>query len=274
MRQFCKSLRPLVLVFLCFYSIHGAAQEFLIDSKIPFYGDLVTADNEKDVIFLIIHGTFAHKDMELIQALQDGLSEQSYSSLAITLPLGIPRRKGFQDCQNIASHTHNDALISINAALKWLAKNKPHQKVALIGHSRGANQAVLYSKTHTSSILSVIAIAPMVFEPSKIIQVKSDQQSVHLKTFLHCKNVDVPRLTAVSYQSDLNQDTPHLLKKPGVPVLVIFGDEDPLYERFMEKSKQIKLKIEPEVVVGSDHFFRDLYTEDVVDLTLSFIEGI
>jgi pimeloyl-ACP methyl ester carboxylesterase len=70
-------------------------------------------------------------------------------------------------------------------------------------------------------------------------------------------------------------DTPALLPQIGTPVLVVAGSEDAVVKGLVEKvqpladGKRVQLK----VVEGADHFFRDLYAEDVADAVKAMLSG-
>ena len=274
MKQICKFLWIIFLISSVLVSTNVLSKEHTINSPIPFFADLVEADEAENSIFLIVHGSLAHKDMEIIQAFQDALLEQSYTSLAITLPLGTPHRRNFQDCNAIKSHTHQDAQISIGSALTWLHEKYPLKKVILTGHSRGGNQAVQHSRIHPDAVHAVVAVSPMVFSNQRQLPKKMSNDRYTLSRFLHCQDVSIDKVTVESYFQDNTQNTPALLLQKGPPVKVIFGDEDPLYEAFTNASSRIQLSADLEVIEGADHFFRDLYAEDAVDIMVTFAEGL
>ncbi|MDX2456245.1 MAG: alpha/beta hydrolase, partial [Gammaproteobacteria bacterium] len=56
------------------------------------------------------------------------------------------------------------------------------------------------------------------------------------------------------------------------PLLVCVGTEDQLFKELDEKLVPLAAAgtIELEVMDGADHFFRDLYAEDLVDRAIEF----
>ena len=80
-------------------------------------GNIVIGEGRQfsDRFVLIVHGTLAHKDMELIEALQSVFQEAEQNSLAINLSLGIDDRKGFYPCDVLHTHRSGDALSEIGA---------------------------------------------------------------------------------------------------------------------------------------------------------------
>jgi len=85
-------------------------------------GDLVIADGQEiaDRIVLIVHGTLAHKDMDLIETLQTAFEEVGQNSLAINLSLSLDDRTGFYPCNILHTHKSSDALKEIDAWIDWL----------------------------------------------------------------------------------------------------------------------------------------------------------
>lgn len=67
---------------------------------------------------------------------------------------------------------------------------------------------------------------------------------------------------------DPDMDTPHLLPRIGIPVIVFAGTEEKVVAGLIEKTEPLAdgEKIERVVLDGADHFFRDLYSEEIADL--------
>ena len=90
-------------------------------------------------VFLILHGTWAHAGMEIIEGLQTGLAERGFSSLAPTLSLGESDRSGFRDCAPPFHMRHEDAVEELGVWVQYL-KGRGYGELVLVGHSRGAAQ--------------------------------------------------------------------------------------------------------------------------------------
>lgn len=255
-----------------------------------------TDEGSKDQIILMIHGTLAHSNMEIMQAFQALLAELGYNSLAVTLSLGVNDREGMFDCGQPHTHRHTDALREIEAWLKWLA-DQGYSRISLLGHSRGGNQAALYARaepTHKPDAL--ILIAPMVFNPERLA---SDYQRSHgqslpelidkarsevdqaegtslmrVPAFLHCANSLVSPASLLSYYApDYDADTPAVLRDLDLPVIVILGTEDPI-SRDLEGRLPGHSNISTFKIDGADHFFRDLYADDGAEAIARFLSGL
>ena len=75
------------------------------------------------------------------------------------------------------------------------------------------------------------------------------------------------------YGAEPNRNTPALLSNVKRPVLVFEGTEDPLAAGFIA---QVTLfESNPNVTVqwvdGADHFFRDLFIDDIIDGILEWL---
>ena len=243
-------------------------------------GDIVLGDGQQfsDRFVLIVHGTLAHKDMELIEALQSVFQEVGQNSLAINLSLGIDDRKGFYPCDVLHSHRSGDALSEIGAWMDWLTEQGVEQ-IALMGHSRGANQVAKYLLQNKRSAQLAILLAPPVGEAvadDSVLQI-IDSGAVDDKLedigFLHCKNANVLVSSYLSYYGPAaSNDTIDLLQNIDVPTLVLSGSQDEvvpeLASRMIEVENPFVAHIE---IYGARHFFRDLYTYDVVDRAIEFM---
>lgn len=114
--------------------------------ELPMNANLETIDTwPTGPIVLFIHGTLAHRGMETIFGLQSMLAEPGWSALGINLSLGINDRPAeTYDCRMTHTHKHADAVNEIATWVGWL-KDGGVQRIALLGHSRGGNQAARYA---------------------------------------------------------------------------------------------------------------------------------
>lgn len=261
-------------------------------------GRLVLKDGARlaDGVVLLTHGTLAHNGMELIANLQKAMAERGVSSLAITLGLGIDKRQGMFDCAAPHRHRHEDAVEEIGAWLGWL-KGEGAAKITLMGHSRGGNQTAWFAAERLDpAVKSVVLLAPATwsakgrdagYEKSykKPLKPVLDRAAALVSSgkggemmqgvdFLYCPAAAVSAETFVSYyKSEPRMDTPALLPKIKVPVLVIAGSEDKVVEGLPEAVEPIAdgEKVSLAVIDGADHFFLDLYAEDVAEMVASFV---
>jgi alpha/beta superfamily hydrolase len=95
--------------------------------------------------------------------------------------------------------------------------------------------------------------------------------------FLYCEDTSVTAASFVSYYAlEPKRDTVNLLPEIGKPTLVIAGTEDTVVGGLEEKvapladGKRLQLR----AIEGADHFFRDLYAEEVVEAVDEFLASL
>ena len=242
-------------------------------------------------IVLIVHGTLAHNHMELIESLQALLAEREIRSLAITLSLGLDDRSGMYECTQPHGHHHVDAIPEIGAWLDWLAA-RDHAQVVLMGHSRGGNQvAWTMAEADRPAVAGAVLLAPMTWDAAKAEAAYDAGSATPLATllaraqaggqleavrFLHCDGATVTADSFLSYYAaDPRFDTPGLLPQIAKPVLVIAGSEDAVVADLAGRLAGIEqANVTTLTVEGADHFFLDLYAEEVADAVAEFTERL
>lgn len=247
-----------------------------------------------DGIVLMTHGTTAHGKMEIMASLQSVLKENGINSISITLSLNEDKRQGMFECTNTHTHKHSDAIKEIGLWLEWL-KQKGARNVTLLGHSRGGNQTAWFaSENHDAVIKQVVLIAPATlpfdyrkhhYEEmyKKDLNVLLKQANDLVKAgkgdtlmtvdFIYCKDANVSAAAFADYYgNDSHFNTPELIKKIDVPVLIFAGSVDTTVMDVV-KTYQTALKSDDKIVTveGADHFFRDLYAYDIVDAMMAFM---
>ncbi|GEM_PF-598125 len=224
-------------------------------------------------VVLLVHGTMGHKDMEIIQQAQDLLLENGYDSLAINLTLNRDNRHGFMPCDVPQTHLHEDAAQEIAAWSDWLKKQGRHQ-IILMGHSRGGLQVAQYQAgQHDPAVVAMALLAPMANRAGGESNIKSVHgQNDASRAFLHCAAASqVAPSTRASYQRNGAVSLLDALAAIRVPVDVFVGSEDTSAGviRLQEISADTRLKhVRGHEIDGADHFFRDLYLDEVVDILL------
>lgn len=287
-------LRTLAL-FLLFLSLGSHAAEV----KIPHQGLALNAQLQmapgkslKDGVLLILHGTLSHNRTELIEGVQKQLTERGHNTVAINLSLGIDNRHGTYDCATPTRHKHTDALDELGAWITWL-KTQGAGPITLIGHSRGGNQVAWFAAERMSPDLrKVVLLAPQTWPTgyaakgyqkrygTDLAPLLSKMAKTDAKTlvgpmdFLYCPKTRVSAGSFVNYYTeDSRLDTPTLLARIRLPVLVIAAEGDEVVPGLVERvqpqadGQRIQLKVLP----GADHFFRDLYAEDAVEAIQAFL---
>ncbi len=247
-------------------------------------------------VVLLTHGTLAHNGMEIITTLQQLLLENGVSSLALNLGLGLNDRHGMYDCNTPHTHHHTDALDEIGQWLAWL-KEQGVEDMVLLGHSRGGNQTAWFAAERDDPVIKKVVLvapqtwnkdedaagyekrygkplAPVLAQANDLVAKKKGDSMLEKVDFIYCTGASATASAVVSYYNpDPRLDTVYLLPKIGKPVLVFVGSEDKVIVGLAEKVAPVAEKSAVEMVVidGADHYFRDLYAEDLVDQVIEFI---
>jgi pimeloyl-ACP methyl ester carboxylesterase len=295
-RKFATHLLAILLLALGNQS--GYAEEVtLAHGDITLNARLELADGKTlgDGVILMTHGTLAHNGMEIIQTLQNLLNQNGLNTLAINLGLGLNDRHGMYPCETLHTHKHTDALDEIGAWIGWL-KDQGADNIVLLGHSRGGNQVAWFAAEHTEpAVKAVVLVAPQTWDEASDAKdyearygkplgpllekaralVKAGKADAKLEhtDFIYCADTQVTAGSfAAYYTPDARLDTPSLLSGIGMPVLVFSGTEDKAVTGLADKLAQLENtdKVEHVTIEGADHYFRDLYAEDVADAIVDF----
>lgn len=249
-------------------------------------------------VVLMTHGTLAHGRMEIMETLQSALKDRGMSSLSMTLSLGLDNRQGMYDCATPHGHAHTDAVEEIGAWLGWL-RSQGVTQVALLGHSRGGNQVARFAADRSEASLSaVILIAPQTWSPDSAAadyqrrfgrdlasqleaarRLQAEGKGGELMRgvgFIYCDDTSATADTFLSYHElDPGMDTPALIPQIKAPVLVVAGTEDDVVPGLVEKVQPQAdgTRVRLMVLDGADHFFRDLYAEEIADAVQALLGG-
>lgn len=294
------TLLATVLSVLCFLFTPATAQAEEVRIKyegLTLNAELSLAEDSslENGAVLIVHGTLAHNAMETITNLVGILNERDMNVLAINLSLGLDDRHGMYDCATPHRHAHLDALGEIDAWLGWLERQGAGP-VTLLGHSRGGQQAARFAAEKGHSLLDrIVLLAPATWSEEKAAGGFEKNHGVPLPEMLmkanaqiaigkgpelmkgvgvlYCPGADATADSFVSYyQPDPRRDTPGILNEITLPVLVIAGSEDTVVPDLVEKVEPLAdgERLVFSEVDGADHFFLDLFGEDVADLMEAF----
>ena len=250
-------------------------------------------------LVVMTHGTLAHKDMEVIQGVAKALEQRGIASLAHTLSLGIDRRKGMYDCAVRHDYVVEDAIAEISA---WTARAKDLSRhVVSFGHSRGGNQVARYlAASETPAVAGAVLLAPVTakaeadlraayaktygkpLEPFLELATKSvaagrGGEWMDVAGFVYCRNAVVTaRAFASFYAADAGQDTAALVARAKLPVLVLAATKDTVVPdvaaSFAPVAGSSGGRVQLDTIEDADHFFRDLFAEDVADRIAEFIK--
>lgn len=292
-----------LLPILCLLAGLGNAQAeslTLAHQGLQVSAELERADDDWQAkpVILMLHGTLAHHRMEIIHTLQQAFLDRGYSTLAINLSLGQGNRSGMYDCAAPHRHLHADAVDEIGLWVDWL-KGQGAQSIVLFGHSRGGNQIARYAAAHDSALIqSLVLAAPQTWSAGhdeKVYQSRYDKPlAAELKKaealvakgqgdtllqpvdFIYCPQTAASARAFLSYhQPDPRMDTPTVLREVRKPVLVVAASDDSTVRDLPQKMAEVQPGDHAQLVTidGADHFFLDLYAEELADAAVAFIEA-
>ena len=271
----------------------------LKQGDITLLADLVLPDDGGlgDGVVLLLHGTLAHKDMELIETLQVALAERGVASLAPTLSHGIDRRRGMYDCSTPHRYRYEDALNELGAWRTWLVSEEAGP-ITLMGHSRGGNQAAWFAEARVDKAVSNVvllapamwsgaeaveanyvrrygaSLAPLIEEAKALVEAGKSDELMAVPGFIYCEKAEAAAASFVSnYAVEPARDTVDLVQKIEMPILVVAGALDEVVPQVPDQIGPIAdgEKLRLEVIEDADHFFLDFYAEDVADLVVEFM---
>lgn len=250
-------------------------------------------------LVVMTHGTLAHKDMEVIQGIAKALEQRGIASLAHTLSLGLDRRKGMYDCAARHDYVVEDAIAEIGA---WVARARGMSRLVLaFGHSRGGNQVARYlAAGETPPVAGAVLLAPVTakveadlrasyaqtygkpLEPllelaTKSISAGRGGEWMDVPGFIYCRNAMVTaRALASFYGPDAGQDTVALVARVKPPVLILVAAKDTVVPdvaaSFASLAGSGGGRVQLDEIEDADHFFRDLFADDVADRIAEFIK--
>ncbi|WP_416896401.1 MAG: alpha/beta hydrolase [Minwuia sp.] len=242
-------------------------------------------------VVLLLHGTLAHRDQELIDTLQELLAERGVSSLAPGLTFGQDRREGMYDCAVPFRHTHEEAVDELAVWAAWL-KAEGHGRIVVAGHSRGGNQAALFARAHPDLTEKLVAIAPAVGHDdaerdrryqgryganrSEVIAMADTAgELTDVPGIVYCRDAKATPAAIRSYLGGAFQDrdTPTVISGLTMPVLVIAGSKDTVVPEVPDRMTGIAdgKRVRLEVIQDAGHMFLDFFAEDAADLIAEFV---
>ena len=153
---------PLLIVLLV-ASSSILAREITIDHNgLAVNGELTLAkdSNLAKGVILLVHGGFAHRDLENLVYLRSLLGDRGYSTLAINLSYEINNRHGMPDCNITHRHRQQDVVGEIETWINWL-KKQGAKNITILGHSRGGAQVALYASRQPDPLVKrLVLLAP------------------------------------------------------------------------------------------------------------------
>jgi len=257
------------------------------DLTLPSGGDI------RSGVVILVHGTLMHGRMEIMAALQKGLTERGVGSLAVTLSLGLDDRRGPYDCATPHRYTLDDVAREIGVWTQW-AKARGAARVDLAGHSRGGAQvAYALANGAASGVRRVVLMAPTIFDPGEIATGYEKAFGIPLPVllasamavraapdallrpvgFLYCRDTAVaPRTFVDTYTVPERHDTPTLLPRIDAPTLVVVAGNDDVVRGLDRRLPPASGRLRIVTIDGADHQFRDLYGDDLAEAVATFIK--
>lgn len=275
------------------------AQEVTVkQDKLTLRADLNLASDKKiqDGVVLLLHGTLAHNRMEIIKTVAELLNDKGFNTLSINLSYSLDQRPSqMLDCAIEHQHQHEDAMQEISTWMQWL-KEQGVEQVYLMGHSRGGNQIAWYASEQDNDLIKkIVLIAPATWSAEKSkqeyeerykssladlltqaqakLEVGQGTEILDTTGFIYCEKAKASAKSILSYyHTDERKNTPSLFPTITKPILVIMGSDDKVMEDLPTQMAQVKQEnIKTAMIEGADHFFLDLYADEVVEKTVKFL---
>jgi len=245
-------------------------------------------------IVLIVHGLMGHSHMEIIEASQQALLDNSRSSLAINLSLGRDNRKGFFDCTWPHRYGQDESLDEISAWVAWL-RRQGVKEVVLMAHSRGSNESMVYTATQKDPEVTHLAMLAPGTDDSKqsfeerygstfdetLERAKKERDAgrgnelIENVDFWWCPRATVTPNTFLSFYDKESRfrNFAYYLPRIKIPTIIITGSAD---ERIPDSEKRVapfvdSKRIQLVVIEGADHFFMDFNIEEAMEAMLEFL---
>jgi pimeloyl-ACP methyl ester carboxylesterase len=298
-------MKNFLTIFLALFSIHGSAEPVEIKyNSITLNGFYSSQSEKSKSIAIILHGTRGHQNLELITSLKDSLLDNGVDSLTINLSYGINNRvNDFLPCDIEHKHKQSNSQYEIKLWHEYI-KKIGYEKIYLIGHSRGGLDIINFYESLDSKyqepIDSIFLLAPISetwesslnrYKENYDIDINNFvyQRDKKLKiNFLGCEDATVYSDSFLDYYliggdghffnseatrfSDRGLNL-HLINTLG-KVYVITASEDTIVpdtyrivKDIISKPIQSKEKnIELYQIDGADHFFRDFYFDDLMEI--------
>ncbi len=294
-------MKVLLIFFLTFFSKIAFSEIATIHLNSTYSGENLkinanhfTSSAENSSIAISIHGTRGFKTMEIISVLSDNLLDLNVDTIAPNISYGLDNRKNeFLACDIKHSHNRNS---NVDEIIKWFlfAIEKDYKNVILIGHSRGGQDVMhAYEKiietypAESKKISSIVLLAPLTDNSDEInynlqknnnhtiSQLLNKDKDMFIETdFLSCANTKVKVSSFLSYYNlSRHEQMIEILRDIQIKTYIFTASEDVFVPKTHSKISSINndnvtlIQIE-----GSDHFFRDLFLDEVIEILADFIE--
>jgi len=294
-------MKILLTLSLLFFTTIGFSETNVLHLDSTYLGENLvinanhyTNSGDNETVAISIHGTRGFKTMEVISVLSDNLLDLNIDTIAPNISYGVNDRvNDFLSCD--MKHLHNQ-YANIDEIIKWFlfAVEKDYKNIILIGHSRGGQDIFqAYKKIlklypgESKKISTIILLAPLADNTDEInnslqkshgITIKEflskDENAFAKINFLNCRNATVKISSFLSYYNlPRHEQLIPMLKDIDIDTYVFTASEDTFVPKTHSKVSYIRNdNIKLVQIDGADHFFRDLFLDDVIEKLSDFIE--
>lgn len=291
LRASCFGATVLAAIFAIVVPLHASEEVSIDHDGTVLLADFVLPETPAfGGVALITHGTLAHKDMELVEALQGNLADWGIASLAHTISANVSERRGVYDCAVPMTHMPGDAAKEVEAWTAWL-KSEGHDTIALVGHGRGARAQATAARTIEPVAMAMLG--PMTtkgelreralyaerfgidIETSVARAAAAGDKSVPISVpgLFFCKDVEARPETIHAYFAGEAVGTEKLMPSLDSPVLVIAAGDDEFSDDVAEafaSSKEADIR----TIESADHLFSNFFADDAAEMIGDFLAGV
>lgn len=234
---------------------------------------------------LVLHGTLAHKRMEIIETIATLLNDDyDLPVVAPNLSLSSPARTGMVDCAQTHDHRDSDAPREVATWIDWM-QQQGYDNIIVAAHSRGGAQLSAYlADTPADVVSAAVLVAPATYNAeyaadsylnatgqslASVMQragALAPDSLLDVPRFVYCDDATVSAGAFVDYYTPRPSfDTPTNLQSVMLPTVVVMGSDDTVVDDLPDRLAATNLgdNIRVETIDGADHFFRDLYADDI-----------
>ena len=293
-----KDMFKRIFFIIYFIPLFSLSETVIIKDEFDNKLNATYLKSEKSkTIVMILHGTRGHKKLELIDSLTERFSDHNIDALSMNLSYGISNRNDdFLPCDITHTHLNSKSLSELRLWFNFILEKNRYDEIILLGHSRGGLNITQFYSTlsneNRKKINSIILLAPITDDFSNTIKkIKQNNIIKNIKDnkindeeiikidFMSCPDVNVKYQTFKDYIYITKDGTGSkgsllgLLNQLFIETLVITASNDIITPKTHQRVESINSKkVSIIQIEDADHFFRDLYFDDMFDAILEFIQ--
>ena len=233
---------------------------------------------------IVLHGFLQTREFPTLDRLANELASAGYTTLALTLSLGISRRTKSLPCEAAHRHTLEQDVKEIAHWVNWLAERHTGP-IVFIGHSYGSLQGLVYAAgTPHPSLRQIIALSlvdteqhpakvsvPALLADARARVARGDKQVIDF-AIGHCKTFTATPASYISYANWDRKRVLDLSRRNQVPLAVVIGEEDNrMGKGWTQALSAAGVKVDK--IKGANHFFDAEYEFDLLDLVLNLLKN-